>query len=197
MINQRKTMGLPEKIIGLLQQAFWPHDRFFGVVRHQLVAAIGIGPESLCGFIEVPMQTQYCLRRQIIKQGRRLFKKQRQIPLYTATGRAFAHIFINFGALRIAFKVFPELATEACNRRLIHRELACRQHADFWHGIDAALSVDIKGAYGLDLVIEQVYAIWKRTAHRIQIDQAAPHAKFTRPHDLTDMVIPRLRTLIA
>ena len=70
---------------------------------------------------------------------------------------------------------------------IVGRELACRQQADFIDLVDAALGVDVEGADAVDLVVEQVDAIWQCTAHREQVDDAATEAVFAGRYHLGDM----------
>ena len=111
------------------------------------------------------MQTKHAFFGKVVKNRRGFGKKQRQIPLNAAAGCAFTHVFVNFGALRVALKLLAEIATKGADARLIQWELARGQQPNFWHGIQTALRIHIESADAFNFVIEQIDAIRQRAAH--------------------------------
>ena len=112
------------------------------------------------------MQTEHGIIRQVIQQGGGVFEKQRQIPFYAAAGDALAHILVDAATRGIAFKNLAELQAKARNAIVIQRELACWQQAEVTDRIQATLAIDIKGADGLDFIVEQIQPVGQRAAHR-------------------------------
>ncbi len=89
------------------------------------------------------------------------------------------------------------MLAEARDAGLVERELARRQEPHFLDRVQAALGVDVEGAQGLDVVVEEVDAVGQHAAHGEEVDQPAADGKFARRVDLVDVGVAALFHLLA
>ena len=78
---------------------------------------------------------------------------------------------------------------------LIHGEFAPGQQAYLGHGVLAALGVRVKGADGVDLVIEQIHTVGHGRPHGEEVNQPTAHGIFAVADHLRDMLVARQRQL--
>ena len=147
--------------------------------------------------IDIVVQAQRGVIRQVVEQRCGLFKEQRQVIFDPVRGDAFAYVLVDARPGRVAFEALAETLAEIRLAFFVQRKFARRQQANLRHRIQRALRVHIKGGDGLDLVIEQVDAIGQRAAHRKQVDQPAAHAVFARGEHLLHMSVARQSHLFA
>ena len=94
------------------------------------------------------------------------------------------NIFVHAALRWITFEAITEIFTETMLTVLVEGKLARRQQSNLVYRINAALCVDVKSAYLVDLITEQVHAIGHRTAHWKEIDQTTSHSEFAGRHHL-------------
>ncbi len=169
--------------IGRRQQ--WPRL----VSAHQLVARLRVLPEVAHGLLDVAMQDDRRVARQVVGEDGRGIEEQRQVILDASRRDAVAHVLVERGLRRIAFERLAIAAAEAVAAALVDRELARRQEAHVRHRVQRALRVDVEGADRLDVVAEQIDAVGQRAAHREEIDQPAAHAELAWRDHLRDVLV--------
>ncbi len=175
-LNARERLhGAEERIYSEIQILRRQH-RTRAIPLEHVVACNGIPPELERRVLDVAVQAEQRMGRQIIREDRRLLEEERQVVLDPSGRESFAHILVESGARRIAFEPLPEALTKARLAGLVHREFARWQEADLVDLVDAALGVHVEGADALDLVVEEVYPVRQNAAHRKEIDQSATHA---------------------
>ncbi|MEY4491291.1 MAG: hypothetical protein RLY41_1097, partial [Pseudomonadota bacterium] len=95
----------------------------------------------------------------VVKHRGGLFKEQGQVVLNAGGGHAVANVFVDATLGRVAIEHFAPTVAKQCARGIVHGELAAWQQPHFGHGIEAALAVGVKGADGVDLVVEQINTV--------------------------------------
>ena len=137
------------------------------------------------------MQHHHRLFTQVVKDGGGFFKKQWQVVLDACCGHAIAHVFVNAASGGVAIQEFTPAAAKQRTRGLIHGELSTRQQTHLGHGVEAALGVGVKGAYGVDFIVKQIHPVWHQGTHGEQVDQAPAHRVFARADHLRHMAVTR------
>jgi hypothetical protein len=122
-------------------------------------------------------------------------EEQRQVVLDAGCRHPVADVLIDAALGRVTFEQFAPAAAESRAGVVVHRKLAAGQQSHLGHRIQAALTVRIEGADGIDFVVEQVDAVRHRRSHREQVDQPAAHRIFAGTHHLRDMAVPGKREL--
>ena len=183
------------KGFGAQKQAGRGQHRALRVAAHQAVALLGVLPKMGKGRVQVAMQSHQGLRSQVVKHGRGVVKKQGQVVLNARGGHAIAHVFVDAAFGRVALEQFAPAAAKFGARRLVHGELATGQQPHLGHRVQAALAVGVKGADGVDFVVEQIHPVRHQGAHREQVDQATPHRVFAGADHLCHVVVARQREL--
>jgi hypothetical protein len=125
----------------------------------------------------------------MVEQRRGFREEQRQVILDAAGIDAIRDVLVERDARGVAFEGRAEALAEGGAAGFVRGKLARRQQADFRHWIEAALTIDVESAQGLDQIVEQLDPIGQRAAHRKQVDQSAAQAVFARRHDLADRLV--------
>ena len=150
------------ELFGTEEKRFGWQDGSFRVTLHQAVALARILPEVLKDEFKFTMQHHGRSSAQVIKNGSGFLKKERQVILNAGGGDTVANIFVDPALGWITIEQFTPATAKAGPGRIIHREFPAWQQADLRHRVQAALTVRIKGADGVDLIVEQVNPIGNR-----------------------------------
>ncbi len=159
------------------------------------VARVSVAPELLDGRLQLRLDAQQRVLRQVVRNERRPLEEQRQVVLDAGGDDALRDVLVDAAARRVALELLAEVATEPGLGRLVQRELARRQQPHLVHLVDRALGVHVEAADALHHVVVELDAVGHRAAHRKEIDQAAAHAVLAGRHHLRDVRVSRRREL--
>src|SRR5439155_15142967 len=138
---------------------------------------------------DVAVHAYHGAGRQILGKRRGRVEKKRQIVFDAGRRDAVGDVLVQWRSRRIAFEHFAEPTAEARARRVVGRKLPRRQKAHLLNGIYGSLAVDVESSDRFDFLVEQIDPVRQRTAHRVQIDEAAAYAEFARRDDLRHVLI--------
>ena len=129
------------------------------------------------------------IRREIVRQRRGLFEKERQVVFNPRGRQTFAHILVDRAFVGVARERLAPRRPKACLGFGVHRKFVARQHADFINGIRGALCLGVKAADVVDFVVKEIKSEGGRRTHGKDVDDAAPNAEFARSHHLFDVTV--------
>ena len=112
--------------------------------------------------LQFAMQHDGCGCAEVIKNGGCFLKKERQVILDACGCNTIANIFVDPALGWITIEQFTPAIAKAGSRRNVHREFTTRQQADLGYRVQAALTVRIKRADAVDLVVEQINPVGNR-----------------------------------
>ena len=160
-------------------------------------AGYGVFDEIGQCLIDAGQHKQQGVFGQIVEQGGRVFKKQRQIGFDARRNQALTDLFVHGAAGRIPFEAVAPITAKQGNAFFVERELTRGEQGDFCDRIGRALGFRIKQPQSFDFIVEQIDSHRLAHAHREHIDQSAAQRKFAGLHHLADRQIARIGELLA
>ena len=169
-------------------------DGAFDVVRALLVAIHGLPVKLLRGIQGTFADHEHGVVGQILEQrfGRAEHaagKEHRQVILDAGGSGAFLDVLVQRAAAWIDREAFAQRIAEAACGFLGERKFARRQQAHALDLLRRALGFRIKGADGVDFLIQEFNAIGLRAAHRKDVDDGAAHGKVAGFEHLRNMAV--------
>jgi hypothetical protein len=159
-------------------------DRTLGIVSALLVPARDLAEHLGGGALHIRLRGDDRVAGQVIEQRRGRVEEQRQVVLDARRRRALGDVAIDRHARQIAGETIAEAPFEILDAVGGQWEFTRRQQSQGLHFLARALRLRIEHANGFDLVIEQVDAIRRRAAHRVQVDDRAAYRELAGRHDL-------------
>ena len=90
------------------------------------MAVLGIAPELRHRAVQVADQRHGRVGADVVKDGRCLFKEQRQVVLNASRRNAIAHVLVDTALRGVALHDLAPLVPKGSTRGLVHRELTPR-----------------------------------------------------------------------
>ena len=146
-------------------------NRALHVMALRLVSPCDFGQVGFCGRVDVRLEYEHGVGRQVVEQRRGILVEQRQVVLDPLGRQSRTDVLVDVAATHIGIEGAVPGGSEAGDAGRVDGHFPRRQDADTVGLGDGSLGIGIEQPEAVDLVVEEVDANRVRTTHREDVDQ--------------------------